>query len=356
MERYSDDLYKNTLTALIGDIYYADGISIDAKIARIRKLAEVIVRRLIKYNPRSALTLGDYRTRDALDNCGMNEPFFRDALKTINKYGNDSIHSRNTELPTAAVFEEVSAALTNLYAYLFFDYFKRRGFDIDNQIKSAFSTLPPYLRFTVLRELCYSGFSNAAVLEKLARAAVKSFGFKGALDWIEENRCELETLDICLDETDAYGSDAEAMILECEGTLYFVQPPRDACGSVYDYLAREIASLEILSHVPAVCQYRTFEEAREFYLRFGIVEGDTAEVREFNEIMRFVFQGRKSEETAEFERSVENLENSLRSFSAYYDAMSTDHEIGRDIIQSLESARNEIDGILNGLLGEVGDD
>lgn len=350
MARYNDELYIDTLNALIGDIYYADGISIDAKIARMRKLAEVIVRRLINHNSRSALTLGDYRTRDALDNRGMTEPFFRDALKTINKYGNDSTHSRETELPTVTVFEEVSAALTNLYAYLFFDYFKRRSFDADNRIKSAFSTLPPFLRFVVLKELCYNGHGSIAALEKLARAAVKTFGFNGALDWVDGERSELVTIGVCQERTDANTSDAEGLVLEHEGALYYVQPMQDTYDSAFDYLAHEIASLEILNRVPAVCQYHTFEEAREFYLRFGVVEDDTAEVKEFNEIMRFVFQGRKSEEMVEFERSVESLENSLRSFSAYYDAMSADHEIGRDVILSLENARSEIDGILDGLL------
>lgn len=54
MAKYSDALYRDSLTALIGDIYYASGVSFDAKIARMRKLAEIIIRRLLKQNSSSA--------------------------------------------------------------------------------------------------------------------------------------------------------------------------------------------------------------------------------------------------------------------------------------------------------------
>ena len=36
MAKYSDALYSDSLTALIGDIYYASGVSFDTKIARMR--------------------------------------------------------------------------------------------------------------------------------------------------------------------------------------------------------------------------------------------------------------------------------------------------------------------------------
>ena len=38
--------------------------------------------------------------------------------------------------------------------------------------------------------------------------------------------------------------------------------------------------------------YHTFDEAVNYYRKFGIVKGDTAEVQEFNDLMKFTFMGK----------------------------------------------------------------
>ena len=48
MATYNDGLYQDAIVAYIGDIYYSNA-SYDAKIGRMRALAETIVRRLTKH-------------------------------------------------------------------------------------------------------------------------------------------------------------------------------------------------------------------------------------------------------------------------------------------------------------------
>ena len=38
--------------------------------------------------------------------------------------------------------------------------------------------------------------------------------------------------------------------------------------------------------------YHNFDEAVNYYRKFGIVKGDTAEVQEFNDLMKFTFMGK----------------------------------------------------------------
>lgn len=356
MAAYNDDIYLKTLNALIGDIYYADGASYDARIARMRKLAEIIIRRLISADTSSPLTLGNKsrqkKMSEYLDEQGMTEQFFRSALSTIKNKGNRSTHSQATRLPTKEDFERVAEAMTKLYAYLFYNYFKRYGFGTNGEITTAFSKLPPYLRFAVLKEFVFSEGFNFVVLDKLSLAAIKALGTDGAISWTERERDRLSEIDIPFDSSDAAQALEAFSALGPEGMLAYAQLLQDMSGSAYDFLMRKIPERRSIEYRAEEYRYDTYEEAKAVYLEHGIIEGDTEDIKEFNRLMRFIYQGRKSEEKREFERCVESLTKDIKDLGTYYGALKDDDEIGDSVVADLKAAKDDIDAILAVLFQE----
>ena len=126
-KEYEDSIYRENIKDIINDIYYSNA-SYTTKISRSRTLAEYIIRRLIKQSPNSELALGDDRTRNELKKAGVTEKFFWNAYNAVRKAGNKATHSKNYNQLTVADFSEVNTAVITLYAYLFFDYFKKYKF------------------------------------------------------------------------------------------------------------------------------------------------------------------------------------------------------------------------------------
>ena len=350
MARYRDELYADTLNALIGDIYYAKGVSIDAKIARMRKLSEVIVRRLIGYDPNRPLTLGHRGTRRALRNKGMAEQFLHDAIDVLNSYGNDSTHAEQTDLPAEEEFDKVSTALADLFAYLFYDFFKRFGFGTNDRITTAFSKLPPYLRFTVLKEFVFSDGFNFTVLDKLSLAAIKALGTDGAIEWTERERDRLSSIDIPFDSEDAAHALETLGDFGPEGMLVYAQLLQDMSGSAYDYLMRKIPERKAIEQRPMELRYDTFEEAKRIYLEHGTIEGDTEDVKEFNALVEFIFQGRRSEEARDLQVHTDNLITSLKDLYAYCEGWKDDESVGAEVSSALTEIKAEIDEVFSNLI------
>lgn len=131
----------------------------------------------------------------------------------------------------------------------------------------------------------------------------------------------------------------------------YEQLPKDTNKTVYDCLNSELLELKKLEQVPEEVRYRTFEEAHEGYLQNGIVKGSSRDVQEFNSLMSFVFQGRKTEEKAEFERCSSDLINTLKDILPYYSALKYDDTIGSDVINILKMTEQEIQILMNEIDG-----
>ena len=279
---YRDEIYYEGITAVIGDIYYSNS-SYDSKIARMRKLTEYIVRRLTKYSPRSNLELGDPRTRSALKKAGVKEVFFWAAYDVLQKGGNDSSHTKVIKMPEKEDFDRKANAILHLYAYLFFDHFKKYPFGSSKEVMSAFSLLPPFLRLTVLGELLDYDKNNMDIVEKIRLAMVKTLGLDGAMEMLEYHKEEWSAVPV------PYSSDD----LKKKIVLYngdFVKAMSEMQESLYDYFARELPRIIILDKHPV---YTTYEEAKQYYLEHGILEGTSPEITEFNALMTFIYTGRK---------------------------------------------------------------
>lgn len=282
---YSDEIYYDSITTLVGDIYYANN-SYRSKIADMRVLAEHIIRRLIKYSPKDKLELGDYRTRTALKKAGVTEGFFWHAFDILHGMGNDSSHSKKTVMPTKEDFDRATNAILHLYAYMFFDYFKKYPFGSSEKVMSAFSLLPPFLRLTVLGELLDLDKSNMDVVKKIRLVMVKTLGLEGAMEMVEHHKEEWATISVPYSSTDLKEK------LERYNWDY-VKAMSEMQESLYDYFVRELPCIKILGDYPL---YTTYEEAKKYYLEHGILEGTSPEITEFNSLMKYIYTGRKINE------------------------------------------------------------
>lgn len=287
---YSDELYRDAIVAVVGDIVYSNA-SCDSKIGRIRKLTEYVVRRLTKYNPNSDLELGDPRTISALKNVGVTEQFFWDAYKVIRNNGNDANHSKVVKLPDEADLERIKKASLTMYAYLFFDYFKKYPFGSNQQVMRSFSLLPPFMRLTVLRYLLYADAENIFVIDKLRLALVKTLGADEAQHLIESDKEFLTAHQM------PYSSDDMKMKILQYGMENISTVMQEMQESIYDYLVREIPKVRILGDIKL--PYTTFETAKKYYLENGIIDGDTPEIQEFNSLMAYRYTGFHIEDNAQ---------------------------------------------------------
>lgn len=280
--RYRDIEYECTVKVLIDDIYYSNA-SYDTKVARIRKYAEILVRRLLKYDPEKPLTLGHKNTLNKLDKKQYTEPLLRDSLKQLNSYGSESTHSQKREPASKQEYEEAIQNLFNIYAYLFVDYFKKNRFGSNPSIVSTFSLLPPIIRSITLQELHAQDPDNLLVINKLLIAIVKAEGILSARKWLEDNRSFL------IKKVTGVKDDLRKSIVLQHGEeiadIIISQIPD---SNMYEDGLKIIESFSDFTPL-----YTDFESALSYYKTHGIVSGQTKDVEEFNSLLLFVFNGRK---------------------------------------------------------------
>ena len=288
-KEYEDSIYRENIKDIINDIYYSNA-SYTTKISRSRTLAEYIIRRLIKQSPNSELALGDDRTRNELKKAGVTEKFFWNAYNAVRKACNKATNSKNYNQLTVADFSEVNTAVITLYAYLFFDYFKKYKFGSNLDIVTAFSFLPPDMRFIVLRELVFNNYDcDVYTISKFCLSLIKSMGAEKARRWVIENRGRLSSISM------PYGSEDINKKIEEYGIDNIRMVMDEIQETVYDYLIREIQKPELCFLNPENLPYHSFEEAKIYYEEHGVVSGNSEDVRQFNALMQYVYTGRQDE-------------------------------------------------------------
>ena len=285
MAKYSDQLYFDAITATIGDIYNSVGTSFKSRIASMRQLTEMYVRRLIQHNPDFDLELGDFRTINALKAAGIVEKFFWKAYRTIQHDGNDASHTKKYTLPTKEDFNKVARAVVTIQAYLFFDFFKKHRFGSNPEIERCFSLLPPFFRLTVLRELLYHDPENMETIHKLGLAAMKALGKDGALQFIEDEEDQLQKMRV------PFSSDDAKALIGKVGPIIYAQILQRMSGSLYDYLKGEIEEHgDTFDQSPI--RYSSFEDAKNYFTEYGRIKSSSTDAVEFNALMEYIYMGR----------------------------------------------------------------
>lgn len=282
--KYNNNEYEALIHVLMNEAFYMESLSYDTKIAQIRKYTEIIVRRLLKYPCDKLLTLGHYTVQNKLEKGGFTESLLSESLSTINANGSHRTHTQKTILATREEYEECVNSLFNLYGYLFYKYFQKYSFGYNEQVMSAFSILPPIIRHITLNELFIADPSNPVIIDKLVLAKLKVFDDLTTIEWIEANKEHLEQIQSSVSENqrlqfeNQFGKEMAAAIIE------------SLQKNMYEISKEKVLSI---SRTPSIIKYKTFEEALAYYRDYGILSGNSADVIEFNDLMEFVYLGRK---------------------------------------------------------------
>lgn len=276
MPKFKNEDYIEILTDCVHDIFYTK-TSYRGKIAQIRMYSEIIVRKLIDFNPDEQLTLGNPKVLQAvrnLDNGDYYEKCILALKDDADKYyaTNSCSHSKIREKITQHDYESIHDNFLNLLSCIFIQYFTKYKFGSNSSIMTFFSCLPPIIRYKVLYYLYANDNTNVSIIDKLTLATMKAFNPDTAQKWVDEEQDHLLSIPAC---SPKFASMAKSLGL---------------AENMYECCCEKI-SFELSG------KYHTIEEAKPAYdlnkERYDTVEDS---IREFRDLMDFVFIGRKNEE------------------------------------------------------------
>ncbi|HDT5932493.1 TPA: hypothetical protein QHC26_002332 [Enterobacter kobei] len=285
--KFKNQAYEDLVKDLINDAFYIESRSNRGKVATVRQYSEIVIRKLLDIPQGQKITLGDYEVIKKLKIASSNDKFLMKAVRKLQKLGNKCTHTENLNPILEADVDSAVEALFMLYSSLFVLYFKKHKFGTSNEIVSAFSILPPIIRFFVLENLYNNDKANLLVIDKLCLVLLKAFEKNDAILWLNNRKEELSGM---LPYPPEYISELEKLYGKQNAELILSQAP----ANMY------ICCLERLEEVASILEkqgllYNNFEQAKQLYLEEGILTNDNVENDEFNDIMEFVYLGRKTE-------------------------------------------------------------
>lgn len=285
---YNNNEYRNLITEFFGEIFYLPGLSYGTKVQKLRQYTEIILRRLLNYPCNSNIEIGNDRTIANLDSRGFTEPLFRDSLERIRATGNERNHTKYRRVATEEEYREILDSVFNLYGYLFYRYFKKWPFGTNTKVMSAFSCLPPIIRHITLTALYDDDPNNQVIVDKLVLAKLKAFDKDTADAWIEAHKESLLSMSVPAD------SDYLKKLISAVGEEAAVALVAAMPDNMYRVCKEKIQTVDAaLDSKPL---YSDFETAKNNYEKNGIVDGSSQEIAEFNDLMEFVYIGRRNKE------------------------------------------------------------
>lgn len=282
MTQFSNSVYEEMVREFLSDTFYVANRSNRGKISTIRSYTEVIVRKILDLPIDRKITLGDKEIRKELARVSNNNSVLLRAINIICDNGGDYTHTQVIEAPKDELVQRNIDCLFDLYAYLLIEYFEKYRFGSNSRVLSAFSTLPPIIRYKTLKYLYKNDQENIAIIDKLSLAILKSYNMEKALRWLEENKSLLVNISsISKEAKKEYIDKGIGGILQIiDMNMY------DLCLTKINLVGRSIEKNGKA--------YEDFEEAVDIYKQEGIISTDSAEEKEFNSIMEFLYLGRKS--------------------------------------------------------------
>lgn len=285
MIHFNNEEYQTLVSDLIGDIFYTS-TSYRGKISTLRQYAEIIVRKILDIVPKKEVTLGDEEIRKRIRML-PNYKVVEKAVSKLKKKGNKTTHTQYRGEVTAEEFNIAIDGLFDLLSYLLISYFEKYKFGTNGSVMFSFSILPPIIRYKVLIFLYEKYPDNISIVDKLVMATLKACDAETATKWIEENKESLRQMN-------AYSEDFNSKIAQQDPNLAevlkYMAPPNmyELCKDKIDQLGATIRSNGLV--------YSDFESALPHYRQAGRIQGTTTEVQEFNDIMDFLYMGRKERE------------------------------------------------------------
>ena len=126
---------------------------------------------------------------------------------------------------------------------------------------------------------------NISIIDKLVLAIVKTFNVDEATAWVEGKKQDLIKLDTVTEN--AFNEISENKGIEIAKFIKNISP-----DNMYILCKSKISEVgELINSNGAL--YLDFESALPYYEKNGILTGNDPETTEFNDIMNFLYMGRK---------------------------------------------------------------
>lgn len=285
MKKFNNKSYETLVNDLIGDTFYC-GISYRGRVAKIRQYTEVIVRKLIDYDPDKCITLGKHCIEKRIHSI-PNYCFIKDSLENIRNYGNDDSHTQKRDVVTEDEYNRVVDSLFNMLSILLINYFDKYKFGSNEEVMFSFSLLPPIIRYKVLSYLYEKDSENISIIDKLVLSIMKAYDIDTAKKWIEKEKENL-ILKKAITEN-AYND-----LIEKKGIVYASYIYENIILNMYESCKQKILTLE-KNNMEKNKLYLDFESALPYYKENGVLSKGDEESNEFNDIMYFLYMGRKEQ-------------------------------------------------------------
>lgn len=285
--KFRNEAYSDLVKDLMQEAFYIQRTN-RGKIASIRQYAEVVIRKLLDLPASEKVTLGDKSVVKRLKEVSDDNQFLMLAVESIRLAGNKCTHTQETGSISDKEVEDCIDALFKIYASLLIIYFKKNKFGTNNEVMTAFSILPPIIRYLVLNEIYQNEYQNLSVIDKLSLVLLKAFDKDKAVSWVEARREELSQI---LPYTD----EAIENLRKTQGDFVAQHVIDNAPDSMYTVCIERIHEVELTLQKNGLL-YNNFEQAKKLYLEKGILDGYQDEIVEFNSIMEFLYLGRNEDD------------------------------------------------------------
>lgn len=244
------------------------------------------MRKILDINPSKKMTIGANKISKKVDDL-KNSEFLKEALENIKQDGNKFTHTEYLEEVTSDEFDKIVDKLLDMLSFMLINYFETYEFGSRSDILRSFSLLPPIVRYKVLIFLYRKYPDNVYVIDKLALAIVKAFNREEAIRWTEKEKNNLINLDVMSDKV--FNEIAENKGIEFAELIRFNSPYKNMYELCIDKIMKIGNEIDSKGHL-----YINFESALPYYKQYGIIDEDSEEIKEFNDIMDFLYLGRRT--------------------------------------------------------------
>ncbi len=216
-----------------------------------------------------------------------NSKFLKEALENIKQDGNKFTHTEYLGEVTSNEFDIIVDKLLDMLSFMLINYFETYKFGSRNDVLQSFSLLPPIVRYKVLIFLYSKYPNNVHVVDKLALAIVKAFSREEAIRWTEEEKDNLINLNVMSDK--GFAEIAKNKGIEIAEIIRLSLPYKNMYELCIDKIMKIGNEIDSKGHL-----YIDFEGALPYYKQYGIIDEDSEEIKEFNDIMDFLYLGRRT--------------------------------------------------------------
>lgn len=290
--------YGVVIIELVRDIYYS-GVSTSSKLVLIRKFTELISRKILNLGEGAKMTLGEiahpnakkfprtYKLWNELDVSFRDD--FSKIVQEIAELCNQYTHTQVSKPASDVEYHKAEELVSELFSLLFVKYFTKFELTVlsDPNVLTAFSHLPPVIRYKALEKLTGEkdiSELNVRILDKFMLAKVKYQDWDSAYKWILEQREEF--IAIPYPEEEEIQKYLAMHVKKCSLALW-------KYDNVFDLLLDKLLNPQILVNESGQL-YDDFESAVEYFNDFDreLYLTGTEEREEFKNLIEFAFLGR----------------------------------------------------------------